>query len=130
MQVGHITVAGILQDTFKNVFGKDIIIAAASRTDAGVHAFGQTAVFTTDLIIDPLMLRQAWQNILPESILIRSITEVAPDWNPRHNVQQKTYYYHFFQERTLPFTARYGWYYRHPVNRKITAMFKSVCWHA
>jgi len=116
VQEDQTTVAGVLQDTFKSVFGKDIIIAAASRTDAGVHALGQTAVFTTDLVIDPLKLREAWQNILPESILIRSIAEVATDWNPRHNVQQKTYYYHFFQERPLPFSARYGYYYRYPVD--------------
>lgn len=110
------TVAGVLQDTFKEVFGKEITIAAASRTDAGVHALGQTAGFTTDLIIAENDLLNAWQNRLPESILIRSIQEVPLDWNPRANVKQKTYHYHFFQERALPMAARYGYYYRYPVN--------------
>lgn len=116
VQPEQITVAGTLQDTFSDVFGKEILIAAASRTDAGVHATGQVAVFTTDLVITPGQLQHAWQNILPESILIRSLEEVPLDWNPRHNVKQKTYYYHFFQERPLPFSARYGYYYRYPIN--------------
>ena len=116
IQASHITVAGTLEKSFQEVFGFPITIAGASRTDAGVHALGQTASFTTDLPLDPQKIIAAWQNILPESILIRSIGEVPLEWNPRHTVEQKTYYYHFFQERPLPFAARYGWYYRYPVD--------------
>ena len=116
VQAGHPTIAGVLQDRFKDVFGKEIVIAGASRTDAGVHALGQTAAFTVDLNITAQDLLHAWQNILPESIVLRSIDEVPLDWNPRHNVKQKTYYYHFFQERPLPMGSRYGYYYRYPVN--------------
>ena len=61
-------------------------------------------------------MQNAWQNSLPESILIASIEEVPLDWNPRHKVKQKTYHYHFFQSRPLPMAARYGYYYRYPVN--------------
>jgi tRNA pseudouridine38-40 synthase len=118
IQLGHRTIVGVLQDTFKEVFSKDILIAGASRTDAGVHALGQTAAFSTDLNIKPDDLRNAWQNLLPESILIASIEEVPIDWSPRKNVTQKTYYYHFFQERPLPMSARYGYYYRYPVQLK------------
>lgn len=116
MQAEGKTVTGVLQETFKRVFGKEIHIAGASRTDGGVHALGQVAVFTTDLDIDSQELRTAWQNILPESILIKEIEIVPLEWNPRHHVKQKTYTYHFFQERPLPFAARYGWYYRYPVD--------------
>lgn len=121
------TVTNVLQDTFKRVFNQEIHIAGASRTDAGVHALGQVAAFTTDLVIDAQDLLNAWQNVLPESILIKEITRVPSEWNPRYNVKQKTYIYHFFQERPLPFTARYGWYYRYPVDieklKKCLAIF-------
>lgn len=116
LQENKITVARVLQDTFKAVFNTDIHLAAASRTDAGVHALGQTAAFTTDLNITAAHMRNAWQNKLPAAILIRQLQEVPLDFNPRHAVKQKTYYYHFFQERPLPFCARYGWYYRYPVS--------------
>lgn len=118
VQEGQKTVAGTLQDTFSYVFGSQIHLTAASRTDAGVHALGQVAVFNTDLSIEPEKLRHAWQNVLPESILIRSIEIVDDTFNPRHQVRQKTYYYHFFQERPLPMVARYGFYYRFPVDIK------------
>ena len=116
IQPGHTTVTSTLQNSFKYVFGKEIIITGASRTDAGVHAMGQTAAFTTDLIIEPGHMKFAWQNVLPDSILIRDLQEISLDFNPRHHVAQKTYYYHFFQERPLPFIARYGWYYQYSVD--------------
>lgn len=116
IQTEGITIVGVLQDTFKRVFGKEIHIMGASRTDTGVHAQGQVAVFNTDLNIAPADLYNAWQNVLPEAILIKEITQVSLDWNPRHKVKQKTYVYTFFQERPLPFVARYGWYYRYPVD--------------
>lgn len=118
VQAGQNTVAGTLQNIFYDVFGKEIRLVAASRTDAGVHALGQCAAFDVDFTIDHQQLKQAWQNMLPASLLLRSLTPVGPAWNPRKNVQQKTYYYHFFQERPLPMLARYGWYYRHHVDLK------------
>lgn len=117
VQPCHPTVASTIQNYFKDVFNKEIHLQNASRTDAGVHALGQAAAFMTDLVIEPEQLRNALQNVLPDSILIRSIESVPLDWNPRHHVQQKIYYYHFFQERPLPMLARFGWYYRHPVSR-------------
>lgn len=118
VQADQKTVAGTLQDTFKEVFNQEIIIAGASRTDAGVHALGQTAIFSTSLVLDAQQLLFAWQNILPESIAITSIKKVPLDWNPRHAVKQKIYRYHFFQKRPTPFIARYGWHYPYPVNLK------------
>lgn len=127
IQPGHKTVVGVLQETFKRVFDHNIHILGASRTDAGVHALAQAAASTTDLNINPAELHHAWQNVLPDSILIKEIVAVPLDWNPRNNVKQKTYAYHFFQERPLPFAARYGWYYRYPVDieklKKCLAVF-------
>ncbi len=116
LQENKITVASILQNRFKEVFNTDIHLTAASRTDAGVHALGQTAAFTADLNISTSSMQHAWQNKLSTAVVIRQLQEVPLTFNPRHNVKQKTYYYHFFQERPLPFLARYGWFYRYPVN--------------
>jgi tRNA pseudouridine38-40 synthase len=131
IQVGqHPTVCAVLQNTFKIVFGKEITIAGASRTDAGVHALGQTAAFSTDLRIEPKEMLEAWQRKLPESIVIRSLERVKAGWNPRARVKQKIYQYHFFTERPLPFIARYGWYYWRPLDlkklKKALKMFKGT----
>jgi tRNA pseudouridine38-40 synthase len=110
------SVAQTLQDTFFTVFNRSISILGASRTDAGVHAMGQIATFTTDLLISPSKMLQAWTNILSPDITIRSLQEVPLEFNLHASVVCKTYYYHFFLERPLPFIQRYGWFYRYPVD--------------
>lgn len=110
------TVAQTMQDLFAKVFNQQIMLRGVSRTDAGVHALGQVATFKTDLNIKLEQLVCAWNNVLPQSIVIQSCQYVADDFNIHAHVEQKTYQYHFFTNRPLPFTARYGWYFRYPVN--------------
>ena len=100
-----------LEDTFKKVFGKSITLLGASKTDAGVHALGQVAIFKTDLAIDPQTMCWAWNNILPPDMHIKSLTH-DEQFHPHYNVVNKTYYYHVFIERPLPFVQRYGHYHK------------------
>lgn len=110
------TVAQTMQDVFAKVFNQQIILRGVSRTDAGVHALGQVATFKTNRDLDPEKILFAWNNLLPQSIVIQSCEAVADDFNIHAHVEQKTYQYHFFTNRPVPFTARYGWYFRYPVN--------------
>lgn len=105
-----------LHDAFVRSFGCEPKIVGASRTDAGVHALGQTVLLQTELPLKPEHIKAAMSNLLPESIVIRSI-EMAPEkFHPFHNVEYKIYWYHVFPERPLPFLARYGWYYEWPID--------------
>lgn len=108
-----------LKKTFTAVFGKKISIIGASRTDAGVHALGQIALCRTDLSLSASRIVSAWNNALPCDIVIRSLQEVQSQFHPYFGVKQKTYYYHFFLKRSLPFLSRYGWYYPYPINSAI-----------
>lgn len=110
-QPEEITVTSVLQDYFKRIFSRDIKILASSRTDAGVHALGQVARFSVDLAISTQKMKWAWNNALPEDIIIRDLQEVEGSFHPLYNVVQKTYYYHFFLKKPLPFAAPYGWYF-------------------
>lgn len=118
-QPEDISVVQVLEQSFWAVFKQKISITGASRTDAGVHALGQVASFTLDMMIAPDRLKFAWNNDLPADVLIMSI-EVAPDtFNPRHGVISKTYHYLFFTHRPLPFVQQYGWYFSRPVDLHI-----------
>lgn len=110
------TIAGVLQRSFKKVFKKEIKLSAVSRTDAGVHALGQVATFLTDLVIAPDALMLAWNNKLPESILIRQSEEVPVLFSPHKNVVEKEYRYRFTLVRQLPEYARFVTYYSWPVD--------------
>jgi len=113
IQPHAITIASCLQEAWKRLFGAAIIIVGASRTDAGVHALGQVARFYANppqhLSCD--QLRILWNNHLPPSISIRSLTLADKTFHPCSNVLQKTYWYTLFLQRPLPFYARYGWHY-------------------
>lgn len=110
------TITSALKKAFDFAFEKDLVLLGASRTDAGVHALGQVARCKTELDIDSHTLHWAWNNVLPADILIRSLEPVDSSFHPYYKVQQKTYYYHFFLERPLPFVQRYGWYYPYKIN--------------
>ncbi len=110
------TVAGTLQSSFIKAFSQEVALRGASRTDAGVHALGQVVRVTTNLDLEPKVIRTAWNARLPHDIHIRALCLSSADFNPLAQVIQKTYYYHFFLERPLPFIARYGAIWHKPVN--------------
>jgi len=110
------TIASTMQDVFHTTFNARITLRGASRTDAGVHALGHVAFFSTNVSCSPEALRFAWGNALPSSITIQDLVPVAPIVHPHAHVVSKQYWYHFFVMQPSPFAARYGWYVHKKVN--------------
>ena len=63
----------------------------ASRTDSGVHALGNVAVFDTESRIPGEKLCYAVNKKLPEDIRVLESEEVPLDWHPRKQNSVKTY---------------------------------------
>ncbi len=118
VQPHAVAVANILESTFLHVFSKPVKIIGASRTDAGVHALGQVALVITDLHLDPATMMRAWNNALPGDIVIRSLCSSDETFHPQRAVKQKIYWYHIFNQRPLPFLARYGYALQRPCDDK------------
>ena len=116
MQPDQPSIQQTLQDTFAAIFDRKISILGASRTDAGVHALGQVATFKTDVTVSEIKMMYAWNNSLPDDIVIRSLEEVYEHFHSQYDVAQKTYWYHFTFERPVPFLQRYGWHVLYPVD--------------
>lgn len=114
LQPGLPSVAKILQDIFYDVFKEKIALVGASRTDAGVHALGQVARFYAHTAVDVVTMSKAWSALLPGTIVIRSLELVVDSFHPHHGILNKTYYYHFFLHRPLPFFQRYGLHCKGP----------------
>lgn len=110
------TVAEVLLHTFSAVFKSPVSLRGVSRTDAGVHALGQVVLVKTAVDLEPERLAFAWNNRLPNSIVILSAQKVAADFRLQANILEKTYQYHFFIKMPSPFVARYGWYVQKPVD--------------
>ncbi len=110
-QPGLPTIAQVMQDTFYAVFKQKIALVGASRTDAGVHSLGQVVRFHASIDLCVGTIKKVWNARLPESIVIRSLEEFPENtFNPFYAIAYKTYYYHFFLERPLPFLSRYAFY--------------------
>lgn len=77
-------------------------IRAAGRTDAGVHALGQTFTFDAKPIDDLPAYLKALNRLLPEDILVLGLTEVTPDFDARYNAIGKIYRYQFTIDKRDP----------------------------
>ena len=99
IQPNGITIQGVLNDTLSELLGEKIETIGASRTDAGVHALGNVAVFDTNTKIPGEKISYALNQRLPEDIRIQLSEEVEPDFHPRYCDCSKTYEYHILNTR-------------------------------
>lgn len=87
------TIEGELNKAISDLLGKDIEVIGASRTDAGVHAYSNVAVFDTELNIPVDKYAFALNTRLPEDIRVQYSDEVSKNWHPRKVKCTKTYMY-------------------------------------
>ena len=90
------TVEGELNRAIKELTGEEIQVIGASRTDAGVHALGNVAVFDTDSTIPPERFFIALNTKLPEDVKVVSSRETDMDFHPRKTEVRKTYEYRIY----------------------------------
>ena len=90
------TIEGILNRCLSELLGENIEVTGASRTDSGVHAMGNIAVFDTASPIPADKISYALNRYLPEDIRIQKSEEVSPAFHPRHCDSRKTYEYRIY----------------------------------
>lgn len=107
------TIEGELNRVLSELFGEEIRVIGASRTDSGVHAYCNVAVFDTEARMPAEKMIYAINQRLPEDIRVQSSCEVAPDFHPRHTDSRKTYEYHIYNTHVQnPMKRRYAlWNY-------------------
>ncbi|HUS80083.1 MAG TPA: tRNA pseudouridine(38-40) synthase TruA [Armatimonadota bacterium] len=105
------TVQRRLEETCERVLGEKISIAAAGRTDAGVHAIGQAVAFP---LLSPIPLEglvRALNDALPTDVSVVSAQEVPEEFHPRYDCKSKLYSYRILnRELPSPFINRYAWH--------------------
>lgn len=93
LQPNVVTIESVLNETLSSLFKENIKVIGASRTDTGVHALGNIAVFDTNARMPAEKVSYALNQRLPEDIRIQNSVEVALDFHPRHQNSKKTYEY-------------------------------------
>lgn len=111
VQNNGLTVEGELNRALSELTGETIVVTGASRTDAGVHAMGNVAVFDTDSPIPSERIKYALNVRLPEDIVVVGSEEVDGNWHPRHCDSVKTYEYRILnREFPDPVRRRDTWH--------------------
>ena len=90
------TIEGELNRVLTELTGVPVEVTGASRTDAGVHARCNLAVFDTESRIPPEKFAYAVNVRLPEQICVHRSMEVPEDFHPRHCSTIKTYEYRIY----------------------------------
>lgn len=138
LQNNGITIENELNRCLTELLREPIQVIGASRTDSGVHALGNVAVFDTVNPMPAEKISYALNQRLPEDIRIQKSEEVAADWHPRHCESRKTYEYRIYRaEFPMPVKRLYSYFTYRPLDAKLMQQaakylegehdFKSFC---
>ena len=99
VQPNGVTIESELNKHLSELLKEEIHVIGASRTDAGVHAMGNVAVFDTTARMPAEKISYAMNTRLPEDIRIQDSRQVADDFHPRFCETIKTYEYKICNRR-------------------------------
>lgn len=117
IQINGITVEEVLNKAISELTGVETAVIGASRTDSGVHAMGNVAVFDTESKIPGEKFSFALNQRLPNDIRIQKSEEVPLEWHPRFCNSTKTYEYKILNRKfDMPTQRLYTHFVYMPLN--------------
>ena len=112
-QVDGRTVQAEIESALRRVTGAATRIAGAGRTDAGVHATGQVATFTTTSVLSAERLRLALNGVLPDDLVVRRASEAPAEFHARFSARARSYLYRVWNdEAPTAISRRFACYRR------------------
>jgi tRNA pseudouridine38-40 synthase len=113
LQSGQDSIQARIESALAKIFGEDVRIHGAGRTDAGVHARGQVAAFDLPRPFAADDLRRALNAILPPDVAVTGAAEVSGEFDPRRAARSRIYEYRVLnREYRSAFEYRYAWLVR------------------
>jgi tRNA pseudouridine38-40 synthase len=105
------TVMGEIRNVARDVFGSDVEMQGAGRTDAGVHALGQVMHIkvASQVKQSPAVIKQRMNDLLPADIVVLDIQSAARSFHARHDARSRVYVYQI-SRRKQAFMKRYVWW--------------------
>jgi tRNA pseudouridine38-40 synthase len=103
------TVQGALQRAAVELFGSDVTVGGAGRTDAGVHALAQVAHLRSRKTLPERDIEHGLNDRLPFDVNVLEVSPAAPRFHARHDAVSRTYLYRISRRRTA-FDKRLVWW--------------------
>ena len=113
------TVMGELRNAAREVFGGDVEMQGAGRTDAGVHALGQVVHIRVASPVkhNPPAIQRRLNDLLPADVAILEVERSAQNFHARHDARSRVYVYQI-SRRKQAFTKRYVWWVKEELDVK------------
>lgn len=112
------TVQRTIEDALKRLFGAEVPVVGSSRTDSGVHAFGQVAHF--DSPKDPTKFKDfvySLQALLPDDIVVKAAWTMPSDFDASWDAESKIYRYVIYNApRPTALQRHHSVWIRRPLN--------------
>jgi len=109
-----------LKKAVEQILQEKISLQAASRTDRGVHAKGQVVNFFTSREINPLLLKNGINALLPKDISVLDLTIVEDHFHPTLDAISKEYVYEVCNSPIqVPFFRTYSWHFPASLNLEL-----------
>ena len=109
--LGTKTVQGKVENALRKLFGENIRVIYAGRTDRGVHAKAQCVNFKIDTRIPIKNIKNALNAFLPDDIRIKKVRLVPSNFHARFSASSKIYRYIIFNRKEPSvFLNRYAWH--------------------
>ena len=116
-QKEHPSVQRALEEALGRLQARQPVIAAAGRTDAGVHALAQVAHADMERDWDPFRLLEAVNfHLKPLPVAVIAVARVADDWHARFSATERRYLFRLLNRRApAALTSGRVWQVRHPL---------------
>ena len=125
-QKEHPSVQGAIEAALAKLEPREHTIAAAGRTDAGVHATGQVAHCDMERDWDPFRLSEALNyHLKPDPVAILKAACVEDDWHARFSAVERQYLFKLITRRA-PLTVEAGQMWRVNHDLDLEAMQKGA----
>ncbi len=117
------SIQGTLAEAIHAISSESPLPEAASRTDRGVHAEGQSVSIDVATPWEPKSLQKAINAHLPYDIRIRKLIEADPDFHPTLEAAGKEYRYRICLGPVQhPIHRLYSWAFRYAAQVRLNTM--------
>ena len=121
------TIQADIESALSTMTGEEVVVHGSGRTDAGVHALGQTAHFKCRTRLGADDFLNGLNSLVDPAIVIHHCEQVETGFHARYDAKSKVYQYRILN-RLLPSAVgrQYRWHIRSPLD---VAAMQSACVH-
>ncbi len=109
------SIQGEIESVLGEILQESVDVIGAGRTDAGVHARGQTAHVLTNSQLSAMEIKGGLNGLLPADIVVLEVDEVGLDFHARYSARERQYSYLISQIPTA-LLRNYSWIVKYPLD--------------